>query len=649
MPEAPNPDSSLAPAKRGPQVLAAAQLTAIIDSAHDGIVAKTLDGTVTAWNSAAERIFGYSAAEMIGASIFRLVPPELHAEEQATLDRIGRGERVDRYETTRLRKDGTPVAVELTVSPIRDADGVIVGASCIKRDVTGRRRTTEALARLAAIVESTDDPILSKTLAGIITSWNPAAEQVFGYTAAEVVGRSINCIVPEALQGEETEILSRVARGEHVAHYETLRRRKDGTELNISLTISPLRDLNGKVVGASSIMRDITERLRTEATLRQTAKLEAIGRLAGGLAHDFNNQLYALSGFTHFVGRDPGLSAASRHDLLQVQQAIERMAGMTRQLLAFARQQVLNPETLDLNDVVTDTQPLLQRLIGSNIAIELALAAGPKWVRVDRSQLVQVLMNLVINARDAMEESGTVAIQTQTLEVSPGERLDRVGAPIEAGAFAELAVSDSGAGIAPEHLPRIFEPFFTTKEAGHGTGLGLATVDGIVSQSGGHIQVESAPDRGTTVRVLFPLAKEPARSAPPAGRPRGRGSSGRILVVDDEPQVRAILARTLRADGHDVIEAVDGRSAIACFEEVGGAIDLLLTDVVMPGISGRDLVRELTRRSPALPVVWVSGHPRDVGMRDFSPEHPFLQKPVEPDLLVDTIRQVLERQARSPR
>jgi two-component system, cell cycle sensor histidine kinase and response regulator CckA len=322
---------------------------------------------------------------------------------------------------------------------------------------------------------------------------------------------------------------------------------------------------------------------------------------------------------------------------------------MTRQLLAFARQQVLNPETLDLNDVVTDTQPLLQRLIGSNITIELALAAGPKWVRVDRSQLVQVLMNLVINARDAMEESGTVAIRTQTLEVSPGERLDRVGAPIEAGAFAELAVSDSGVGIAPEHLPRIFEPFFTTKEAGHGTGLGLATVDGIVSQSGGHIQVESAPERGTTVRVLFPLAKEPAPPIPTAGRPRGRGSSGRILVVDDEPQVRAILARTLRADGHDVIEAVDGRSAIACFEEVGGAIDLLLTDVVMPGISGRDLVRELTRRSPALPVVWISGHPSDVGMRDFRPEHPFLQKPVEPDLLVDTIRQVLERQARSPR
>jgi PAS domain S-box-containing protein len=649
MPEASSPESSLTPAQRGSGALAAAQLAAIVDSADDGIVGKTLDGTVTSWNRAAERIFGYPAEEMIGSSIYRLVPPELRDEERVMLERISRGERVERYETTRVRKDGTRVSIELSISPVRDADGVIVGASSIKRDVSGRRRTTEALARLAAIVESSDDPILSKTLAGTITSWNPAAEQVFGYTAAEVLGRSINCIVPEALQGEEADILSRVARGEHVAHYETIRRRKDGSELNISLTISPLRDGDGVVVGASSIMRDITDRLRTEATLRQTAKLESIGRLAGGLAHDFNNQLYALSGFAHFVARDAGLSAASRHDLLQVQQAIERMAGMTRQLLAFARQQVLNPETLDLNSVVTDTQPLLQRLIGSNIAIELALAAGPKWVRVDRSQLVQVLLNLVINARDAMEESGTVAIRTETLEVSPGERLDRVGAPIEPGAFAQLAVSDSGAGIAPEHLPRIFEPFFTTKEAGRGTGLGLATVDGIVSQSGGHIQVESSPDRGTTVRVLFPLAKEPAPLPPRTGRSGERASSGRILVVDDEPQVRAILARTLRADGHDVIEAADGSSAIACFEEVGGAIDLLLTDVVMPGIGGRELVRELTRRSPGLPVVWVSGHPRDVGMRDLSPDDPFLQKPVAPDLLVDTVRELFERQVRRRR
>jgi len=630
-----------------PGALAAECLAAIVESADDGIVSKTLDGTVTTWNAAAERIFGYSADEMVGAPIHVLIPPERYEEERRILQRIAHGERVDRYETTRIRKDGSRIPIELTVSPVRDAAGVLVGASSIKRDVSERKRTAEALARLAAIVESTDDAILAKTLDGTITSWNVAAEEIFGFTVQEIVGTSINRLVPERLQDEERDILARVARGERVGHYETARYRKDGGEIRISLTISPIRDAGGVIIGASSIMRDITDRRRTEAALRQAAKLEAIGRLAGGLAHDFNNQLYALSGFTHFVARDPGLSAASRQDLLQVQKATERMAAMTRQLLAFARQQFLNPETLDLNAAVTDTRPLLQRLIGSNIGIDMALSAGPKWVRVDRSQLVQVVMNLVINARDAMSDTGQVVIRTETLEVGPAQRIDRLGLPVEPGAYAELAVSDSGTGIAPEHLPRIFEPFFTTKGTGQGTGLGLATVDGIVSQSGGRIQVESAPGRGTTIRILFPLASEPAAAAPSGSRPDAtRASTARILVVDDESQVRSIVARTLRAEGYDVIEASDGQAAISCFEEVGGAVDLVVTDLIMPGISGRALARELTRRRPSLGVVWISGHPHDVGLPDAGPtEGPFLQKPIPPDRLLAAVRQALASRA----
>ncbi len=618
-----------------------------MESADDGIVSKMLDGTVRTWNAAAERIFGYSAAEMIGAPIYVLIPPDRHEEERRILERIARGERVDRYETTRIRKDGTRISIELTISPLRDAAGVIVGASSIKRDVSDRNRTAEALARLAAIVESMDDAILAKTLDGRITSWNAGAERTFGFTAQEIVGTSINRLVPEPLQDEERGILARVARGEHVTHYETVRCRKDGAEIIVSLTISPIRDSRGAIIAASSIMRDITERRRTEAALRQAAKLEAIGRLAGGLAHDFNNQLYVLGGFAHFVARDPGLRAASQHDLLQIQKATERMAGMTRQLLAFARQQVLNAETLDLNAAVIDTHPLLQRLIGSNIEIHLALSAGPKWVRVDRSQLAQVLMNLVINARDAMSDAGQVVIRTETLEVGPSQLIDRLGLPVEPGAYAELTVSDAGEGIAPAHLPRIFEPFYTTKETGDGTGLGLATVDGIVSQSGGHIRIESVVGRGTTVRILFPLTTEPAAAASSGSRAdAARTSSARVLVVDDEPQVRSIVARTLRAEGYDVIEAPDGQAAIDCFEEVGGAIDLLVTDLVMPGIGGRELGRELTRRHPALAVVWISGHPRDVGLPDVEPtDQLFLQKPIPPDLLLATVKNALESQA----
>ena len=625
---------------------AAAHLAALVESADDGIISKQLDGTVTSWNAAAERIFGYSAAEMVGTPIYILIPPELHEEERRILARISNGERVERYESTRLRKDGTRITIELTISPLRDRAGVIIGASSIKRDVTGRKRSSEALARLAAIVESADDAILAKRLDGTVTDWNAAAERIFGFTAEEMVGTSITRLVPETLWEEERDILSRVGRGEHVTHYETLRRRKDGAEISVSLSISPIADPHGGITGASSIMRDTTEQRRTEAALRQAAKLEAIGRLAGGLAHDFNNQLYALGGFAHFVARDPGLGGASRQDLLQVQKVTERMAAMTRQLLAFARQQVLSPEILDLNAAVSDAQPLLQRLIGPNIGIQLALSAGPKWVRVDRSQLVQVIMNLVINARDAMPETGQVLVRTQTLEVSPGQLIDRLGVAVEPGAYAELAVSDPGQGIGPEDLPRIFEPFYTTKGSSGGTGLGLATVDGIVSQSGGRILVDSVVGRGTTVRVFFPLAAAPAIPAEPASVGQvGRASGARLLVVDDEPLVRGVVVRTLRAEGYEVIEAADAAAALQCFEEIGGAVDLAITDLVMPGMGGRELTAELIRRHPDLPVLWMSGHPRHVGVRDTEANQPFLQKPIAADALLATVRTVLEGRA----
>jgi PAS domain S-box-containing protein len=629
--------------------LAAAHLAAIVESAADGIISKQLDGTIATWNAAAERIFGYSAAEMVGASVYVLVPPELHDEERGILERISRGQRVERYETTRLRKDGTRLTIELTISPVRGPSGQIIGAVSIKRDVTDRKRDAQALARLAAIVASADDAILAKTLDGTVIEWNAAAERIFGFTADEIVGSSVTRLVPEALHAEERDILRRVAAGAHVEHYETVRRHKNGAEIPISLTISPIVDSHGVITAASSIMRDITDQRHTQAALRQAAKLEAIGRLAGGLAHDFNNQLYALSGFAHFVARDPGLSASSRQDLLQVQQAGERMAAMTRQLLAFARQQVLSPEVLDLNAAVTDAQPLLQRLIGSNIGIQLSCSGGPKWVRVDRSQLVQVVMNLVINARDAMSDAGNVAIRTETLEVSPGQLTDRLGVPMEPGAYAELAVSDPGAGIGPDEIPRIFEPFYTTKAGGGGTGLGLATVDGIVSQSGGRILVESVLGRGTTVRVFFPLKAEPPAVTPPAATPdAGRPPNARLLVVDDEPQVRRVVVRTLRDQGYEVIEASDAATALQCFDALGGAVDLAITDLVMPGMSGRALANELIRRRPELPVIWMSGHPSELDPRDETADYSFLQKPIASDALLATVRSTLERKVSRP-
>lgn len=629
--------------------MTAARLAAIVESSDEAIVSKTLDGTILSWNAAAERIFGYSAAEMVGSSVFTLIPSALHEDERTILARIARGEHIAHTQTTRRRKDGALIPIELTISPVRNASGEIVGASSIKRDISERKHGQETAARLAAIVESSDDAIISKTLDGQVLTWNAGAERMYGYSAAEIVGRSIYSLVPERLQGDEERILTQVREGQPVHHYETVRCRKDGKEIDISLALSPIRDGSGNITGASSIQRDITERKRAEEALRQAAKMEAIGILAGGLAHDFNNQLYAVSGFAHFIARDPGLSPAARQDLLELQKVADRMASLTRQLLAFARQQVLAPETLDLNAAIEDTMPMLQRLIGSNTKIQPELAPGPKWVRVDRAQLVQVLLNLIINARDAMAEGGRIVLRTVTLEVRPGHLLDRLGIPVDAGAYASLSVTDTGKGISSEHMPHIFEPFYTTKEVGVGTGLGLATVEGVVAQSGGRIQVESKVNQGTTITVLIPLTSEPVVQPRSAGYrlKHNTRSLGRILVVEDEDAVRTIVMRTLQAEGYEVLGARDGNEALRELEEVGGAVNLVITDIVMPGMGGRQLVAELSRRYRRIPIVWMSGHARESEQEkgELSRDEPFLQKPVTADILLETVALVIEKHA----
>jgi two-component system, cell cycle sensor histidine kinase and response regulator CckA len=587
---------------------------------------------------------------MIGASIYKLIPLELHPEENEVLARIARGEKVAHFETIRRRKDGTLFPIDLTVSPVRDATGAVIGAASIKRDISDRKTAAATSARLAAIVESSEDAIISKTLEGMILDWNAAAERMYGFSYDQIVGQSIYLLVPDHLRAEEQSILERVARGQHVAHYETMRRRKDGSQIDVALTLSPIHATDGKIIGASSIQRDITERKRAEEALRQASKMEAIGALAGGLAHDFNNQLYAVSGFAHFIGRDAGLSPSGRADLLEIQKTTERMASLTRQLLAFARQQVLSPETLDLNAAVSDTSPMLRRLLGAATNVELVLSPGPKWVRVDRAQLVQVLLNLVINARDAMPNGGRIEIRTDTLEVSPGQVLDRLQVAVEPGAYAGLTVTDEGEGIPPEHLSHIFEPFYTTKEVGIGTGLGLATVDGIVSQSGGHIQIRSSQGKGTRIKILFPLCAEPTPVSSVGASSQQPGQSrGRILVVDDEEAVRSIVGRMLQSEGYEVLRARDGREALRELQEVGGAVNLVISDLVMPVMGGRLLGEELARRYPGIPMIWISGHPRDVEFPRDTPgyEHPFLMKPVSPEALLETVSRTLQRTATS--
>ena len=482
------------------------------------------------------------------------------------------------------------------------------------------------LQRFAAqLVASSDDAIVGKALDGTVRSWNPAAERVFGYSAAEMVGQSIFKLVPPELYPEEQEILARIGRGEHIHHYQTVRIAKDGRRLAISLTISPIYDSEGRLVGASSIKRDITADRREDEQRRQAQKMEALGQLAGGIAHDFNNILTIIGSLTSFrlEAADPG---GERHtDLMSIRSAVDRAAQLTRQLLAFSRQQPVQPEILDLAEVVADTVKLLRRVLGEQIEIDAMGERGSTFVYADRGQLTQVLLNLALNARDAMPRGGTLTIET---------RVD--------GNTARLAVADTGTGMDAHTLCRVFEPFFTTKPRGEGTGLGLSTVFGIVQQAGGTIDVESAPGKGSVFRIGFPLAGVPTDAPGPVTPAAVTRASGSILLVEDSPDVAELAARSLREAGYRVTTAHGPTDAMTAFAEAHEPFQLLVTDVVMPTLDGRTLAQQLRADHPKLAVLFMSGYPGDALTTDAFGTDPLLTKPFTPDQLVSAVRRALD-------
>lgn len=516
----------------------------------------------------------------------------------------------------------------------------------------GENYRTRQYERAAAIVNSSDDAIISKDLYGVITSWNPGAERLFGYTAEEVVGRSVSILFPTERLDEEPHILQRIRNGERIDHYETVRRCKDGTLRDISLTVSPIADANGNIVGASKIARDITDRKRAEEALRNADRMEVVGRLAGGVAHEANNQMTIVLGCAAFALRRPDLPPEVRDELLSVRKAGERTAAITAQLLAFSRRQILQPAPLDLNELLAAFAPILRRTLGDARDLALELSPSVPGVVADRGQLEQVLLNLTLNARDAMPDGGMLRIGTgletlpQELDVSAFERLP-------AGRYGVLTVQDGGHGMSPETLARIFEPFFTTKPQGEGTGLGLSTVYGIVRQLGGDIRVQSAPRAGTTFQVYLPLADLPA--AADASRPSAPtpAATGTVLVVEDEPAVRALAARVLQADGFQVLEAPHGEAALELLDGHLGAVQAVVADVSMPIMGGRELAERLALSHPGTPVLLMSGYPADelerLGMLPPSGT-PLLTKPFSPEVLVEQVRAlVAAAMAPSPR
>ncbi|MEO8430842.1 MAG: response regulator [Acidobacteriota bacterium] len=476
---------------------------------------------------------------------------------------------------------------------------------------------------------------------GKMLACNPALARMFGYASVgDALDRSVGSYFPTI--GEAYAMLERIRVEKKLLNHEFTLRRVDGKPVHTIGNLIGAFDAAGTLYEIKGYLVDDSERRQLEEELRQSQKMESIGRLAGGVAHDFNNLLTVILGYTDALLEDAAPDAPHRADLTEIQNAGERAAALTRQLLTFSRRQVLQPRLLDLSDLVARVQGMLERLLGDDIEVVARLDAGVGLIRADASQIEQVVLNLCVNARDAMPGGGTLTIETRRVRVdgSPGSPA-RVGP----GNYAVLSVSDTGHGIEPDVLPKLFEPFFTTKKLGEGTGLGLSTVYGTVKQSNGDITVETAVGIGSVFRVYLPVIEEAtvADATTPAPVERVVGSET-ILLVEDEEGVRRITSRLLQARGYEVLEAADGLEAIGICERHEGTIDLLITDMMMPRMNGRDLSLRIQTLRPDIRVLFVSGYTADSQIRAEIEQagKAFLQKPVAQSLFQDTVRHLLD-------
>jgi two-component system, cell cycle sensor histidine kinase and response regulator CckA len=525
----------------------------------------------------------------------------------------------------------------------------------IRAEQALRRTTAElraSVGELRALVEASPLAICTLTPDGCVRSWNRAAEELFGWTADEVIGAFLPN-VPADMLGEHERLRERVLAGNPFTEFETRRVRKDGRLLDVSVSTAALYDAEGAACGLVAVYADVGERKTLEGQLRQSQKMEAIGRLAGGVAHDFNNILTVIRAAAEFMLVDLEADDARRTDAADIRDAADRAAGLTRQLLAFSRQQVLHLRTVDFNGVVTAIEPMVRRLVEENIAVATRLAPALDPIRADANQLEQVILNLVVNARDAMTDGGTLLIETSNVVLD--EEYPRTHATAQAGPHVVLTVTDTGCGMDAATQARIFEPFFTTKPIGQGTGLGLATVYGIVKQSGGHIWVYSEVGRGTSFKIYFPRCTGPGpeeeEEAKAQGRQTGREddtSGATILLVEDDVTVRVAVRRVLERRGYRVLEAPNAGEALAAAAKPDEVIDLVISDMVMPGMSGLELRQRLRALRPALGVLLMSGYSEEAITRLGSPEPtgPLIEKPFTVQGILDKVQEMLTTEQR---
>ena len=745
------------------------RLAAIVESSDDAIINQDLTSIVTTWNTGAAELFGYTAAEMIGTSIMRLIPADRHDEERQVLDKINRGARTKPFETLRQTKDGRLIDVSITASPLKDAAGKVTGVSKVARDISERKRVEKARqaseARYRTLFDYAPDGILIADVASYYVDANPSMCRMLGYSRAELIGlHASDVVVEEEVEHIEPALRAIAAASDYRREWQF--RRKDGSAFAADVIATAMPDGNllgmvrdaternkaiealrtaearmrftlqsadvgiwdmdyatgvlqwseileaqyglkpgtfggtfeafverihpddrelvletvgnamktgsdftvnhrslrpdgtvrwltgagrvhldghGEPVRGVGISLDVTERRLLEEQFHRAQKMEAIGRLAGGVAHDFNNLLTVILGYCELLLADLEPADFRQGDIAEIQKAGARGAELTRQLLAFSRKEIIEPTRLDLSVVVSDMLAMLQRLIGEDVGFVVKLGRELAPVKADRGQVEQIVMNLAVNARDAMPKGGTLTIATANVELD--EAYAKARLDVTAGPYVALSVTDTGTGMTPDVQARAFEPFFTTKGPGKGTGLGLATVHGIALRSGGSVNVHSEVGKGTSFTVYFPRADgaETAIDAPPPLQARPRAGAQTVLLVEDADALRELTRRLLERLGYAVLAAGNAEDALRVFEG-NASIDVLLTDVVMPGGSGPELTRRLVERRPALKVIFMSGYTEDAIVHHgvLTPGIAFLRKPFTSETLGRKIREVLD-------
>ncbi len=623
------------------------RLSALIDASPLAIAMTDVHGIVEVWNPAAERMFGWTAAEVRGTRL-PIVPEVGQAEFDRLVARVLAGEPVPSAEVRRRRKDGSLVDVSLSAAVLSGAEGTPRGVVALFEDISDRKQIEEDRSRLAQAIAHAGEAVIITDPAGRIEYVNPAFERITGFTRDEVLGRNPR-ILKSGVQGPAfyRAMWEMLTRGEAWQSRFT-NRRKDGSLYQQDSVISPVRDAEGRIAHFVAVARDVTREIALESQLRQVQKLESIGQLTGGIAHDFNNLLSVIIANVELIVADIGddVGAETRESLAELGAAARSGAAMVRKLLGFSRRAELRFEPVDLAAVVGDAVAMLRRTIPEHVKIQTAADADAGAVLADVGALHQVLINLANNARDAMPNGGGLRIEVAPSEIT--EKFVRERGWGTVGRYARISVRDSGTGMDAATLAKAFDPFFTTKPAGVGTGLGLAMVYGLVKQHGGFVDLASTPGQGTTVSVYLPRAASGARSEPAPTRadaaPRGRET---ILLVEDGEHLRDTTRRVLQRLGYEVIVAVDGRDALARFDEAQDRIALVVSDVVMPNLGGRELYRALRDRGATLPVLLMSGYAdRDVRSADGTDQRvPLLQKPWSVADLAARIREMLDRRS----